>query len=161
MDLLQPLFDNPTFQLLRQLCSLFFVVFTFALIFWTVRDARKRGAMGWFWGIVVAIFNMAGWAIYMVVRPPEYIEDAKERTLEIRSKEALLRRDGGQCPACLRPVEGEFLVCPYCMKTLKKACVECGKPLRLEWGVCPYCKEKQPKPAPPGEKLPGPAKGKG
>ena len=142
-SLLQPVFESPLFILIRQLCALFFIVFSVALVFWTARDARKRGAMGWFWAIVVLIFNLAGWAVYLVVRPPEYLEDARERALEIRSKETLLRREICKCPACMHPVDPDFLVCPYCMKTLKKPCVGCGRPLEFDWNVCPYCKEKQ------------------
>ena len=141
--LFQPILQNETFILFRQLCGLFFLVFSVALIFWTWRDASKRGAMAWFWGLVVLLFNLAGWAVYMVVRPPEYLEDVRERRLEIRTKESLLRRESEKCPACLRPVESDFLVCPYCMKTLKKGCVSCDKALALDWNVCPYCKEKQ------------------
>jgi predicted amidophosphoribosyltransferase len=40
-------------------------------------------------------------------------------------------------------VEKDFLLCPYCMKKLRKPCIECGNALRLNWGVCPYCKTKQ------------------
>lgn len=142
-SLLDPILQSPQFILLRQLCTLFFIVFSVALIFWTARDARKRGAMGWFWALVVLFFNLAGWTVYMVVRPPEYLEDVRERALEIRSKEAILKQQTETCPACLRHVETDFLVCPHCMKTLKKSCTECDRALDLRWSVCPYCMAKQ------------------
>ncbi len=130
-------------NLIRQLCGLFFFVFHFALTFWTYRDADRRGAMGWFWALAAFIFPIAGWLIYMVVRPPEARADARERDLEIRAKEVALARDLETCPACFKPVEKEFLICPYCMKKLRKSCIECEKALKLNWGVCPYCKTKQ------------------
>lgn len=142
-DVLGQITGNPLFVLSRNLCVLFWVVFHFALTFWTYRDADRRGAMPWFWGLTVFIFDLAGWAIYLVVRPPEYAADARERDLEIRAKEVSLQRDLETCPACFKPVEKDFLICPYCMKKLRKPCVECGKALKLPWNVCPYCKTKQ------------------
>lgn len=144
-DLLKPLMDQygAYLKLGGQLCGLFFIVFTIALVFWTYRDADRRGAMAVLWAIVVLVFNVFGWMIYMVVRPPEYADDALERELEIRTSEAELQRQGATCPSCLKPVESEYLICPYCMKKLKKQCVSCGKALKMSWAVCPYCKAKQ------------------
>ena len=142
-EFLHPIFQSAEFILARQLCVLFFLVFHIALTFWTYRDADRRGAMGWFWAIVVFIFSIAGWAIYLVVRPPEYKDDERERDLEIRAKEVALQRDLETCPACFKPVEKGFLICPYCMKKLRKPCVECDQALKLNWNVCPYCKTKQ------------------
>lgn len=142
-DLFAPIAASPLFKLISQLCVLFGIVFHLALVFWTWRDANKRGAMGWFWGLVTMAFSVAGWAIYLVVRPPEFLEDAHERELEIRAKEISLSRDLETCPACYKPIDKDFLLCPYCMKKLRKPCIECGKALKLNWGVCPYCKTKQ------------------
>jgi hypothetical protein len=142
-EALAPLFNNPVYKLGQNLCILFYLVFWIALVFWTWRDAQRRGAMAWFWAIVVLVFSVFGWAIYMVVRPPEYQDDARERDLEIRGKEIELALNAQQCPACLKPVEPDYLICPYCMKKLKKSCVNCDRALRLSWQVCPYCKTKQ------------------
>ena len=142
-DLITPIITHPLFKLGQNLCVLFFIVLTVALVFWTYRDAEHRGAMGWFWALVVLIFNVFGWLIYLVVRPPEYEEDVRERELEIRAKELSLERDLESCPACFKPVERDFLICPYCMKKLRKSCIECERPLQLKWNVCPYCKTKQ------------------
>lgn len=141
--LLGPLFSNPAFILSRNLCGLFFIVVDVALIFWVYRDATRRGAMGWFWALATGLFSFAGWIVYLVVRPPEFIEDARERELEIRAKEVALARDYETCPACYKPVDREFLICPSCMKKLRKPCIECGKALKLPWNVCPYCKTRQ------------------
>ena len=108
-DLFSPIVTHPLFILVRNLCMLFFVVLSVALIFWTWRDAERRGAMPWFWALVVLLFTFFGWMIYMVVRPPEFADDARERELEIRAKEAALARDDASCPACFRPVEPDFL----------------------------------------------------
>ncbi|MRR12553.1 zinc ribbon domain-containing protein [bacterium] len=142
-DVFGQIMSNPLVVLVRNLCVLFWVVFHFAISFWTYRDADRRGAMGWFWALTVFIFDIAGWAIYLVVRPPEYAADARERDLEIRAKEVSLQRDLETCPACFKPVEKDYLICPSCMKKLRKPCTECGKALKLSWNVCPYCKTKQ------------------
>jgi RNA polymerase subunit RPABC4/transcription elongation factor Spt4 len=151
-ELLKPILNSAEFKLGSNLCLVFFVVFTFALIFWTWRDADRRGAMPWFWAVVVGIFNIFGWMIYLVVRPPEYAAEARERELEIQTREAELARESATCPSCLKPVEADFLICPYCMKKLRKQCTSCGKALKMSWAVCPYCKTKQaPAPAPAGK----------
>jgi RNA polymerase subunit RPABC4/transcription elongation factor Spt4 len=155
--LLDPILQDPRLILGQQLCGLFLFVFWLALVFWTWRDATKRGAMAWFWALVVLIFSIAGWAIYMVVRPPEYLEDVRERQLEIKAREAALSRDSGRCPSCFRPVEPDYLVCPNCMRTLRKECVECGRALDMKWSVCPYCKTRQ---APQGAEGTAPARGR-
>jgi len=142
-EILNPILNNPLVKLSENLCILFYVVFWLALVFWTYRDAERRGSMAWFWALVVFVFSIFGWAIYMVVRPPEYEEDERERELEIRAKELELALNVQQCSACRNPVEKDYLICPYCMNKLKKSCVNCGKALRLNWQVCPYCKTKQ------------------
>jgi amino acid permease len=130
-------------QLVTQLCTVFGVVLLVAIAFWTYRDANRRGALGWFWGILTVITFGIGWIVYLIVRPPMTMEDRREQELEIRAREAALARDYESCPSCFKPVEHDFLICPSCMKKLRKPCIECGKALKLNWGVCPYCKTKQ------------------
>jgi RNA polymerase subunit RPABC4/transcription elongation factor Spt4 len=142
-EVLGPILSNPLVSLFKNLCTLFLVVFWAALIFWTWRDAERRGAMPWFWALVVVLFNIFGWGIYMVVRPPEYADDAHERELEIRAREVELMREDETCPSCQKPIERDYLICPTCMKKLRKECVNCERALKLQWVVCPYCKTKQ------------------
>lgn len=141
MDFLKPILENPAFILTTRLCALFLFVLWAALIFWTYRDARLRGAMALYWAVVVLVFSFFGWLIYLIVRPPEYAEDVRERELEIAVKEAALQSGNAVCPACLKPIEKDFLICPNCKKKLKKQCPKCERPLNMAWTVCPYCKE--------------------
>lgn len=140
-DLLKPF--GPYIELGTQLCLVFYVVFVAALAFWIWRDARRRGAMPWFWAIAVVPFSVAAWAIYMIVRAPETLEDVHEREVEVAARESELSRFGATCPNCFKPIESEFLICPTCMKKLKKTCENCGRPIKLSWSVCPYCKTRQ------------------
>lgn len=142
-DIFGQIWNNPTVELVRNLLVLFGIVLHFALVFWTARDASRRGAMSLFWGVAILIFGVPGWLIYLVVRPPELAADVRERDLEIRAKEIELQKELESCPGCLQPVEKDFLICPYCMKKLRNPCIECSKPLKLKWNVCPYCKVKQ------------------
>lgn len=140
-ELLKPYLNE--IELVTRLCSVFGLVLLFAIAFWTFRDANRRGALGWFWGILTIITFGVGWIVYLIVRPPMTLEDRREQELEIRAREASLSRDYESCPSCFKPVERDFLICPSCMKKLRKPCIECGKALKLNWGVCPYCKTKQ------------------
>src|SRR4051812_49857323 len=48
-----------------------------------------------------ALFPFIGTIVYMIVRPPEYIEDRRERELEIQAAEARLHeQDVHFCPHC-------------------------------------------------------------
>lgn len=146
-DLLSPILSSPAFKLAEQLCALFAIVIYAATIFWTFRDANRRGAMGWFWGLVIAVsvvFFPIALLVYLVVRPPETLDEARERDLDVLAMESELRRYGQACPNCDSPVSPSYLVCPNCTHRLRKPCTNCSKALDLEWGICPYCATKQP-----------------
>jgi predicted amidophosphoribosyltransferase len=85
----------------------------------------------------------------MIVRPPEYLEDVRERELEIQAAEARLAELGYHlCPHCDFEVEKDFLRCPNCMRKLKDPCSVCGKPLDPMWKICPFCEAEVGSPAP-------------
>jgi len=136
-------FSSPFFHFVLVLVRVFLVIFWISMAYWTYRDAKSRGAMAAYWSIVALIFPVFGWLIYLVVRPHERLDEKQELELEIRAKQAALARSGTVCPACMKPVESEFLLCPYCLKKLKKACPECQHALRLNWTICPYCQTSQ------------------
>ena len=133
-------FSSPIFRLLTRLFVLFLIVFWLSLIYWTYRDAKRRGALAVYWAAVVLFFNIFGLFIYLIVRPPECMGDAKERELEIKRLEAALEKSDVVCSSCFKPIEPDFLVCPYCLKKLKESCPRCGHALKTSWTVCPYCR---------------------
>ena len=94
--------------------------------------------------VLGAIPPFVGALIYMLFRPPEYLEDVRERELEIRAMEKRLGGRDLQCPVCHAEVEPEFLVCPVCTTRLRQACVNCQRPLEALWQVCPYCETPIP-----------------
>jgi predicted amidophosphoribosyltransferase len=77
--------------------------------------------------------------IYMLFRPPEYLEDVRERELEMKAMEQRLARRDLHCPVCRAEVDPAFLVCPVCTTRLRQACRNCKQPLEALWQVCPYC----------------------
>jgi hypothetical protein len=125
-----------------ELVILFLVVIWLALIYWTYADARRRIADPMLVGCAAAasLFPFVGTIVYMIVRPPEYLDDVRERELEMQAAEARLAELGYHlCPHCDYEVERDYLRCPNCMRKLKDPCVACGRPLDPAWQVCPFC----------------------
>ncbi len=134
--------SNNGVNLAIELVILFLVVIWLALIYWTFKDARLRIADPMLIGTAVAasLFPYVGTLVYMIVRPPEYLDDVRERELEMQAAEARLAELGYHlCPHCDFEVEKDFLRCPNCMRKLKDPCPSCGKPLDPSWKLCPFC----------------------
>ncbi len=133
---------NSTVNLVVDLLVLCLVVVWLALVFWTYSDARRRIADPMLVGCatVAALFPFVGSIVYMIVRPPEYLDDVHERELEIAAAEARLAELGVHaCPYCDHVIEKDFLRCPNCMRRLKDPCASCGRPLEPHWQLCPFC----------------------
>src|SRR5919199_6569827 len=94
-------------------------------------------------------FPFVGTIVYAIVRPPEYLDDVRERELEIAAAEARLHQvEGLQCPYCEFEIEKSFLRCPSCLRRLKEPCGTCGRPLDPRWKICPYCEAEVGQPGP-------------
>jgi hypothetical protein len=122
--------------------SLFVVaVFWLSVAFWVFKDARRRIEDPWLVGMstVLGLVPFIGPLIYMLFRPPEYLEDVRERELEIKAMEERLSRRDLHCPVCRADVDPAFLVCPVCTTRLRQSCRNCKAPLEALWQVCPYC----------------------
>jgi Double zinc ribbon len=134
--------ENDGLNLAVNLLLLFLVVIWLALVYWTFADARRRIADPMLVGCATAasLFPFVGTIIYLIVRPPEYLEDVRERDLEIAAAQARLESvEHLHCQYCGFEVEKAFLRCPSCLRRLKEPCVVCGKPLDPRWKICPYC----------------------
>jgi Double zinc ribbon len=133
---------NNGLDLAATLFLLMLIVLWLALIVYTYLDARRRISDPFLiaCATVASFFPFIGTAVYAIVRPPEYLEDAHERELEIKAAELRVRQLRDQtCPNCEYPVEKNFLRCPNCQRRLKDPCPTCGKPVDPRWGLCPYC----------------------
>jgi RNA polymerase subunit RPABC4/transcription elongation factor Spt4 len=123
-----------------------------SLGYWTYKDAKRRIEDPLLIGLstlVALVIPFVGPFIYMLFRPPEYLEDVRERELEIKAMEERITAGDQRCPVCHAEADPGFLVCPVCTTKLKHACVSCGSPLEPIWQVCPYC-ETPIEPAVPG-----------
>ena len=98
-------------------------LFAFGIIFFIGRfvfkDSKKRGMDPWLWA-TVAIFvpNLIGLIIYLIVR--------NSYTKKI-------------CTCCGKPVDENFMNCPFCGYKLKENCASCGYAIVPEWNICPQC----------------------
>lgn len=139
--------ESSGLNLVIDLLILFVAVLYLSLIYWTYADAKRRIADPMLVGCATAasLFPFVGTVIYVILRPPEYLEDVRERELELQAVEARLHDlDHGLCPHCDYRIERDFIRCPSCLRKLKERCVSCQRPLDQAWTICPYCETEVP-----------------
>jgi len=138
--------DSGGLNLFVNLLVLFLVVIWLALIYWTYQDVKRRVddqvliacAVG------ASLFPYIGTIVYTILRPPEYMEDERERELDTKAAELRLRQlRERSCPHCEYPIERTFIRCPSCQRQIKEPCKACGEPLDPRWPVCPYCETQR------------------
>jgi hypothetical protein len=134
--------ENDGVNLAINLLILFLVVVYLALIAYTYLDAKRRLDDN----VLIACATIAslapfvGTIIYTILRPPEFLEDKRERELEIRASQLRVRQlEESSCPNCEHPVDRSYLRCPNCRARIKDPCTSCGKPVDPRWTICPYC----------------------
>ncbi|GAB5489935.1 MAG: hypothetical protein Phog2KO_01500 [Phototrophicaceae bacterium] len=137
--------DNNLLLTLAVYSAVIVVVFWLAMVFWAYRDMRARSRDGLaqiFAAVVVAVLNIPGLFIYILMRPRETLSEAYERSLE---EEALLQEieEKPTCPGCGHRVKDVWQACPYCHTRLKKPCRSCDNLLELSWNLCPHCATDQ------------------
>jgi RNA polymerase subunit RPABC4/transcription elongation factor Spt4 len=117
-----------------------------ALVIWTYRDIRARARdplVQILSALLVAVLNLPGVLVYLILRPARTLEEEYQHTLE---EESLLQalEELPLCPGCERRVKDDWQVCPNCHTKLKKECQHCGKLMELPWNICPYCGTQVP-----------------
>jgi len=140
----QDFFKSSTWQFIQYMFVFFLIVLWLSCAYWIFKDARRRIDDKVIVTVAVLtglVFGPFGLFVYAIVRPPEYLEDVRERELEMRSLEQRLSEES-RCPFCKTKVKDEYLVCPTCMRRLREVCSNCRKPVDPAWRICPYC-EKQ------------------
>jgi hypothetical protein len=134
--------SNNGLNLVVDLLILMLVVVWLALIVYTYLDAKRRISDPFLIGCatLASFIPYIGTAVYAIVRPPEFLEDAHERELEIKAAELRVRQlTEHSCPECGFPAEKNFLRCPECQHRLKNPCPSCSRPVDPAWALCPYC----------------------
>ena len=136
-----PTFLSNLLLILTSFGGAFIAALWIALVIWTYRDIRSRARdplVQLLSVLLVAVLNLPGVLVYLILRPQRTLEEEYQRTLE---EEALLQalEDLPLCPGCERRVKDDWQVCPNCHTKLKKSCNECGRLMELPWNLCPYC----------------------
>ena len=77
----------------------------------------------------------------MIVRPPEFLDDVRERELEMQAAEAALAQlDYQLLPALRLRGRARLPALPELPAPAQGArAPSCGKPLDPRWRICPYC----------------------
>jgi hypothetical protein len=139
--------SNDGLNLVVNLLVLMLVVVWLALIVYTYLDAKRRVSDPFLVGCATigSFIPYVGTAVYAIVRPPEFLEDTRERALEIKAAELRVRQlKELSCPGCGYPIERAYLRCPSCERHLKDPCPSCRKPVDPRWAICPYCERALP-----------------
>ena len=134
--------DNGSLNTAVSVLLLILAVVWLALIFWTFADARRRIDDPLLVGCatLASVFPFVGTIVYVIVRPPEYLDDVRLRELEMTAAEARLANlDYQLCPHCDYEIKSDYLRCPSCGRRLKERCYSCSRPVDPAWKVCPYC----------------------
>ena len=136
-----PVFLGSLTLVLTAFGGAFLAALWISLVVWTYRDIRARARdplTQTLAALLVAVLNLPGVLVYLILRPPRTLEEEYQRTLE---EEALLQalEDLPLCPGCERRVKEEWQICPNCHTRLKKSCHNCGKFMELPWNICPFC----------------------
>ena len=124
------------------LLILVLVVVWLSLVYWTWADARRRTADPVLIATATAasLIPFIGTIVYTILRPPEFLADAREREVETQASELRMRHLTAQsCPRCEHPIERSWLRCPECQQRLKDPCISCNRPVDPRWAICPYC----------------------
>jgi RNA polymerase subunit RPABC4/transcription elongation factor Spt4 len=138
---LDPTFLSNFLLVLTAFGGAFLAALWVALIIWTYRDIRSRARdplVHVLSALLVALLNLPGVLVYLILRPARTLEEEYQHTLE---EESLLQalEDLPLCPGCERRIKDDWQVCPNCHTKLKKTCHHCGKLMELPWNICPYC----------------------
>ena len=141
-----------------KLAALLIITYTLVLwlsaVIWVYRDVRNRTsdqASQLIAVLLVAVFNLPGLVVYLVIRPQTTIADNYERSLEAEAVLHELQLTANACQSCRRPIEDDFNVCPWCRTVLREPCRSCARLVRTSWNACPFCAADRvpPRSAPP------------
>jgi hypothetical protein len=143
--------ENSALQTAASIALLVLGVLYLSLVFWTFADARRRidDPLLVVCATLASFFPFVGTIVYLIVRPPEFLDDVRLRELEMTAAEARLASlDYSLCPYCDYEVQADYLRCPSCMRKLKERCYSCSKPIDPAWRICPFCEAETSAPTP-------------
>ena len=134
--------SNDGLNLAATLFILMLVVVWLALIVYTYLDARRRISDPFLvaCATVASFFPYIGTAVYAIVRPPEFLEDAHERELEIKAAELRVRQlTRAVLPQLRVPGREELPALPQLPAPAQGPLPDLRQAGRPALGLCPYC----------------------
>jgi hypothetical protein len=140
-DTLHDVVRSTPFLVARNLTLFLLACFWLATIAWVLKDARRRIDDPFLRALAVLVgaLPLLGPPLYVLLRPPEYLADARERSTALRVLELEVAELARVCPACAAPVRAEFVACPLCAARLRERCRACAAPVEPGWRACPHC----------------------
>ena len=140
-ETINKIIDSPVWKRSLYIFLFCLAVLWLALVFWTYKDARKRVDDP----IIIAVAVLTslllpymGTLVYAILRPAEYLAEARERELEVRAMEQELQIMRA-CPSCGEAIRPDYVACPSCRRPLRSMCPACERVLEPGWKLCPYC----------------------
>jgi RNA polymerase subunit RPABC4/transcription elongation factor Spt4 len=140
-ETIQGIITSPLWALSAYVFLFCLGVLWLALVFWTFKDARKRVDDPIIVGVSVLtslVLPFMGTVVYAILRPAEYLAEARERELEVRAMEQELQVMRA-CPSCGEIIRPDFVACPNCRRPLRSVCPSCDRVLEPGWKLCPFC----------------------
>lgn len=132
------------FQLILNILGIGLIFFWIVVIGWVWSDAGERttniyARVGYV--LLVAILNVIGWLIYLIIKPSETIEevywsDLERRYLKYETAEL------GDCSKCGCQLFPGYIFCPECGNELKVKCSKCEVYVDKHDKFCVFCKNQ-------------------
>lgn len=144
------------FRFVGQIFSYGLVVFWFVVLYWVWLDSGERTSnktVRISYVILVAVLNIVGLLIYLIVRPSQTIEeiywaDLERRYLKYETAEL------GDCPKCGSQLFPGYTYCPDCRYKLKIKCPRCKVYVDKKNKFCPHCGQELRKRRSPEQESP-------
>jgi RNA polymerase subunit RPABC4/transcription elongation factor Spt4 len=136
------------------------IVFWLVVLYWVWLDSGDRTSnkiVRCSYVLLVAVLNVIGLIIYLIIRPGQTIEeiywaDLERRYLKYETEEL------GDCPQCGRQLFPGYTFCPNCRYKLKTKCTGCNVFIDKKNKFCPHCgqevrKRRSPEEASPSKEV--------
>ena len=133
--------SNDGLNLVVNLLILMLVVVWLALIVFTFLDARRRVSDPFLvaCATVASFIPYIGTAVYAILRPPEFLEDAHERELEIKAAE-LRSASSRRAPVPSASSRSSAATCAAPSASAgSRTLRQLRQARRSRWSLCPYC----------------------
>jgi hypothetical protein len=147
---------NIDFRFVWQIFFYGLIVFWFVVLYWVWLDSGDRTTnkiVRLSYVLLVAVLNVIGLIIYLIIRPGQTIEeiywaDLERRYLKYETAEL------GDCPKCGRQLFPGYTFCPNCRYKLKIKCSKCQVYVDKKNKFCPHCGQEVKKRRSPEESSP-------